>query len=90
MGTKLHVLFQQNQKYDSGKSRGSAARLFEICEALEVSLASMIDRKLKTQPTVADSSRNGQYLSASVIKLRDFFSSNLTGPSALTPWAVPS
>jgi DNA-binding Xre family transcriptional regulator len=47
MGTKLHVLFQQNQKYDSGKNRVSAARLFEICEALEVSLASMIERKLK-------------------------------------------
>jgi DNA-binding XRE family transcriptional regulator len=47
MGAKLHVSFQQIQKYESGKNRVSAARLFEICEALEVSLASMFDRELK-------------------------------------------
>jgi DNA-binding transcriptional regulator YiaG len=47
MGAKLHVSFQQIQKYESGKNRVSAARLFEICEALEVSLASMFERELK-------------------------------------------
>ena len=47
MGAKLHVSFQQIQKYESGKNRVSAARLFEICEALETSLASMFERELK-------------------------------------------
>ena len=46
MGAKLHVSFRQIQKYESGKNRG-AARLFEICEALETSLASMFERELK-------------------------------------------
>jgi transcriptional regulator with XRE-family HTH domain len=35
------------QKYEKGANRVSAARLFEICEALDVSLASMFERKLK-------------------------------------------
>jgi transcriptional regulator with XRE-family HTH domain len=43
----LGVTFQQIQKYESGRNRVSAARLFEICEALDVSLASMFERKLK-------------------------------------------
>jgi transcriptional regulator with XRE-family HTH domain len=47
MGAKLHVSFRQIQKYESGKNRVSAARLFEICEALETSLASMFERELK-------------------------------------------
>jgi transcriptional regulator with XRE-family HTH domain len=47
LGKKLGVSFQQVQKYESGVNRVSAARLFEICEALDVSLASMFERKLK-------------------------------------------
>jgi transcriptional regulator with XRE-family HTH domain len=47
LGQKLGVTFQQVQKYEKGRNRVSAARLFEICELLEVSLASMFERKLK-------------------------------------------
>jgi len=47
LGEKLGVTFQQIQKYESGRNRISAARLFEICETLDVSLASMFERKLK-------------------------------------------
>jgi transcriptional regulator with XRE-family HTH domain len=48
LGEKLGVTFQQIQKYEKGRNRVSAARLFVICEALDVSLASMFERKLKT------------------------------------------
>jgi transcriptional regulator with XRE-family HTH domain len=47
LGEKLGVSFQQVQKYERGVNRVSAARLFDICEALDVSLASMFERKLK-------------------------------------------
>jgi transcriptional regulator with XRE-family HTH domain len=47
LGELLGITFQQIQKYESGRNRVSAARLFEICKALEVSLASMFERKLK-------------------------------------------
>jgi transcriptional regulator with XRE-family HTH domain len=47
LGDLLGVTFQQVQKYEKGANRVSAARLFEICEALDVSLASMFERKLK-------------------------------------------
>jgi transcriptional regulator with XRE-family HTH domain len=47
LGEILGVTFQQIQKYESGRNRISAARLFEICETLDVSLASMFERKLK-------------------------------------------
>jgi transcriptional regulator with XRE-family HTH domain len=47
LGEKLGVTFQQVQKYEKGRNRVSAARLFEICELLEVSPASMFERKLK-------------------------------------------
>jgi DNA-binding XRE family transcriptional regulator len=47
LGKNLGVTFQQVQKYESGENRVSAARLFEICEALDVSLESMFERKLK-------------------------------------------
>ena len=46
IGEKLGITFQQIQKYEHGRNRVSAARLFEICEALDFSLASMFDRKL--------------------------------------------
>ena len=47
LGQKLGVSFQQVQKYENGSNRVSAARLFEICEALDLSLASMFERKLR-------------------------------------------
>jgi transcriptional regulator with XRE-family HTH domain len=46
LGKQLGVSFQQIQKYESGKNRVSAARLFDICKALNVSLASMFERHL--------------------------------------------
>jgi transcriptional regulator with XRE-family HTH domain len=47
LGSKLGVSYQQVQKYENGANRVSAARLFDICEALELPLASMFERKLK-------------------------------------------
>lgn len=44
LGKTLGVSFQQIQKYESGKNRVSAARLFEICKALNVPLSSMFER----------------------------------------------
>lgn len=35
------ITFQQIQKYESGKNRVGAARLFEICRVLKVPIASM-------------------------------------------------
>jgi DNA-binding XRE family transcriptional regulator len=43
LGRELGVSFQQIQKYESGKNRVSAARLFVICKALNVSLSSMFE-----------------------------------------------
>ena len=40
----LGVSFQQIQKYEKGVNRVSAARLFAICKALNVSLSSMFER----------------------------------------------
>jgi DNA-binding XRE family transcriptional regulator len=47
LGEKLGVSLQQVQKYEKGVNRVGAVRLFEVCEALDVSLASMFERKLK-------------------------------------------
>jgi len=44
LGKVLGVSFQQIQKYESGQNRVSAARLFDICKVLNVSLASMFER----------------------------------------------
>jgi transcriptional regulator with XRE-family HTH domain len=44
LGDKLGVSFQQIQKYEKGTNRVSAARLFDICKALKVSLSSMFER----------------------------------------------
>ena len=44
LAQKLGLSFQQVQKYESGVNRVSAARLFEICKALKVPLASMFER----------------------------------------------
>jgi transcriptional regulator with XRE-family HTH domain len=43
LGEKLGVSFQQVQKYEGGTNRVSAARLFDICKALKVPLASMFE-----------------------------------------------
>jgi transcriptional regulator with XRE-family HTH domain len=48
LGKELGVSFQQIQKYESGENRVSAARLFDICKALNVSLSSMFERDPKT------------------------------------------
>jgi transcriptional regulator with XRE-family HTH domain len=44
LGEVLGVSFQQVQKYEGGKNRVSAARLFEICRILNISLSSMFER----------------------------------------------
>jgi transcriptional regulator with XRE-family HTH domain len=44
LGEVLGVSFQQVQKYEAGKNRVSAARLFEICRILNLSLSSMFER----------------------------------------------
>jgi transcriptional regulator with XRE-family HTH domain len=43
LGELVGVTFQQVQKYEKGANRVSAARLFEICKALNVTLASMFE-----------------------------------------------
>jgi transcriptional regulator with XRE-family HTH domain len=43
LGKTLSISFQQIQKYESGVNRVSAARLFEICKALNVPLSSMFE-----------------------------------------------
>jgi transcriptional regulator with XRE-family HTH domain len=44
LAKELGVSFQQIQKYEKGVNRVSAARLFEICKALKVSLSWMFER----------------------------------------------
>jgi transcriptional regulator with XRE-family HTH domain len=44
LGMTLGVSFQQIQKYETGRNRVSAGRLFEICKALNVPLSSMFER----------------------------------------------
>jgi transcriptional regulator with XRE-family HTH domain len=43
LGNVLGVSLQQIQKYESGQDRVSAARLFDICKALNVALSSMFE-----------------------------------------------
>ena len=43
LGQELGVTFQQIQKYESGKNRLSAARLYEICQIFDVPIASMFE-----------------------------------------------
>jgi transcriptional regulator with XRE-family HTH domain len=47
LGKQLGISFQQIQKYESDENRISAARLFDICKALNVSLSSMFERDPK-------------------------------------------
>jgi transcriptional regulator with XRE-family HTH domain len=44
LGKELGVTFQQIQKYEKGVNRVSAAHLYSICKALNVSLSSMFER----------------------------------------------
>ena len=44
LGRALGVSFQQIQKYERGRNRVSAARLFDICMVFNVSLSSMFER----------------------------------------------
>jgi transcriptional regulator with XRE-family HTH domain len=39
----IGVTFQQIQKYENGRNRVSATRLFEICKVLGVPIASMFE-----------------------------------------------
>jgi transcriptional regulator with XRE-family HTH domain len=48
---ELGVTFQQIQKYESGKNRMSAARLYEICQVLSVPIASMFEDIPRSAPT---------------------------------------
>jgi transcriptional regulator with XRE-family HTH domain len=41
LGRELGLSFQQVQKYEKGSNRVSAARLYEICQVLAVSIDSM-------------------------------------------------
>ena len=41
LAQQLGITFQQIQKYESGKNRLSAARLYEICQVFDVPIASM-------------------------------------------------
>ena len=43
LGQESGVSFQQIQKYESGKNRLSAARLYEICQVFGVPIASMFE-----------------------------------------------
>ncbi len=44
LGRALGVSFQQIQKYERGRNRVSAARLFDLCKVFNVSLSSMFER----------------------------------------------
>jgi transcriptional regulator with XRE-family HTH domain len=43
LARQLGVTFQQIKKYESGKNRLSAARLYEICQVFDVPIASMFE-----------------------------------------------
>ncbi len=45
LGRALGVSFQQIQKYERGRNRVSAARLFDICKVFNVSLSSMFEER---------------------------------------------
>jgi DNA-binding XRE family transcriptional regulator len=44
LGRALGVSFNQIQKYERGRNRVSAVRLFDICKVFNVSLSSMFER----------------------------------------------
>ena len=43
LGRELRISLQQIHKYEKGKNRLSAARLYEICQVLDVPIASMFE-----------------------------------------------
>jgi transcriptional regulator with XRE-family HTH domain len=43
LGKPIGVSFQQIQKYESGRNRTSARQLWQLCEVLNVPIASMFD-----------------------------------------------
>lgn len=45
LGRALGISPQQVQKYEGGSNRVSAARLYDICKVLKVSLSSMFEPK---------------------------------------------
>jgi transcriptional regulator with XRE-family HTH domain len=47
LGKALGVSCQQIQKYEKGYNRVSAARLYDICTVLNVSLSTMFERAPK-------------------------------------------
>ena len=49
LGRALGVSFNQIQKYERGRNRVSAVRLFDICKVLNVSLSSMFERDGETK-----------------------------------------
>ena len=57
LGQQLGVSFQQIQKYEKGINRISAARLYEICQVLDVPIASMFEDIPRSAPT---SKKNGR------------------------------
>jgi transcriptional regulator with XRE-family HTH domain len=50
LGQELGVSFQQIQKYESGKNRLGAARLYEICQVFGVPIASMFEDIPRSAP----------------------------------------
>jgi transcriptional regulator with XRE-family HTH domain len=57
LGQELGVTFQQIQKYESGKNRLSAARLYEICQVFGVPITSMFENIPRKVPTLKKNSR---------------------------------
>ena len=47
LAERLGISVQQLRGYEQGQTRISAARLFDICDFFDVSLASMFERKIK-------------------------------------------
>ena len=45
LGRALGISSQQVQKYEGGSNRVSAARLYDICKVLKVSLSSMFEHE---------------------------------------------
>jgi len=51
LAQQLGVTFQQIQKYEAGKNRMSAARLYEICQVFGVPIASMFEGMPRSAPS---------------------------------------
>lgn len=53
LGDQLGISFQQVQKYERGSNRISAARLIMVCQALEISVAELLEGLAPEAPQVA-------------------------------------